>query len=191
MRARKGVFIAIVGLAVLFAGPAFSEKTKPIETISAFGVNMERGGSSAITIAIDRWSTDEERQMLLETLKEKGQDGLISTLFKMPQVGYIRLPNTRGYDLKYARSTQMPDGSRRVVVASDRNLLFREVMNSTRSQDYNFALAEIRFPAGGGKGEGKLIPAAEIAIDKETNQIAIESYSAQPTRLMSVTSKTD
>ena len=105
----------------------------------------------------------------------------------MPQVGYIRLPNTRGYDLKYARSTQLPDGTRRVIVATDRNLQFAEVVGSTRSRDYDFALAELRIPADGKKGEGKLIPAAEIAI--ENGQIAIEGYGQQPTRLMNVTAK--
>jgi hypothetical protein len=183
--------LAVVGLAVLFSGRAHSEKAKAIETFTSFGVNMQRGGSSTITIAIERWSTDEERDMFRATLLEKGQDGLIAALFKSPPVGYIRLPNTRGYDLKFARSTTLPDGTRRVVVATDRALQFREVVGSTRSQNYDFSVAEIRFPAGGGKGEGKLVPAALIEVDKETNQLSIESFNSQPTRLMSVTSKTD
>jgi hypothetical protein len=148
---------------------------------------MQRGSSSTITIVVNRWSTDEERAALLAVLKEKKQEGLTAALFKMPQIGYFRLPNTRGYDLKYARSFQRPDGSRSVVVATDRTITFVEAVGSTRSRNYDFSVAELRFPADGGKGEGKLIPAALITI--ENDQIAIESYGSQPTRLMSVTAK--
>jgi hypothetical protein len=186
MRLKTLVLLGGACLVLLVSLPAHSSD-KPIETFTAVGVNMQRGSSSTITIAITRWSTDEERAMLLQTLKEKGQEGLTAALFKMPQIGYFKLPNTRGYDLKYARSTQLPDGTRRVVVATDRTITFVEAVGSTRSRNYDFSVAELRIPADGKKGEGKLIPAALIAI--EGDQIAIESYGSQPTRLMSITAK--
>jgi hypothetical protein len=144
---RIGISVLGVGLLLLAAGSALAQKVKPIETFTAFGVQLGTGKASAITITIERWSTDQERQALLDTLKEKGQKELTAALYKMPRVGFIRLPNTRGFDLKYARSTQAPDGSRRVVVAADRNLTFREAASSTRSANYNFAVANCTFPS--------------------------------------------
>ena len=188
---RRTRITSILGtcLLLLAAGSALGQKVKPIETFTAFGVQMSAGASARITIAIERWTTDEEREALLNILKEKGQKELTAVLFKMPRVGYIRLPNTRGYDLKYARSTQNPDGGRKVVVATDRDLGFREAASSSRSKQYNFAFAELHIPQSG-EGEGKLAPATLIAIDKTTNQIEIENYSSQPVRLMKVTSTT-
>jgi hypothetical protein len=189
MRRNRVPFIAAAALLMISTGLLSDEKVKPIETFSAVGVKMGPGSSSHITIAIERWTTDQEREALLGILRDKGQQELVEALFKLPRVGYIRLPNTMARDLKYARSIQNPDGSRTVVVSADRPLQFVEVVGSSRSQKYNFGFAEMKFPAGGGKGEGKLAPASMIVIDKDSGQIEIEHYSAQPVRLMNVTSK--
>lgn len=175
-------------LLLLATGSALAQKVKPIETFTAMGAQMSSGRSSHITIAIERWTTDQERQALIDTLKEKGQPALTTALYNLPRVGYIRLPDTMGYDLKYAYSTQLPDGSRRVVVAADRTLTMREAAKGSRSEKYDFAVTEMHFPKGGGSGEGKLAPATLISINKETNQIEIENYTAQPVRLMGIKS---
>ena len=187
MRRNRALLLLSVCPLLLAASVALAAKA--IETFDAVGVKMGAGATSRITITIERWSTDAERQALLDILREKGQDGLVQALFKMPRAGFIRLPNTRGYDLKYARSIQNPDGSRTVVVASDRAITYRELTTASRSKNYDFAFAEMKFPKDGGKGEGKLAPASQISIDKATNQIEIENYSAQPVRLMGITSK--
>ena len=171
----------VVGAATVFAAD-------PLETFTGFGVHMAGGKSGAVIIGIDRWSTDEERQMLLGVLRDKGQNGLIEALKKTPRVGYIRLASSRGYDLRFARSTDNPDGSRRVVVATDRPLQFREVATSTRSRNYDFGVVEMHFPKGE-KGEGKLAPATMIEIDKESNTLEIKNYGGQPVRVMNITSK--
>ena len=175
-------------LLLLAAGSALAQKAEPIETFTAMGAQMSTGRSSHITITIERWTTAEERQALINTLKEKGQPALTAALYNLPRVGYIRLPDSMGYDLKYAYSTQLPDGTRRVVVAADRALSMREAAKNNRSEKYDFAVTEMHFPKGGGSGEGKLAPATMIEIDKETNQIEIENYQGQPVRLMGVKS---
>ena len=134
-------------LLLLAAGSALAQKVKPIETFDAMGVQMSSGRSSHITITIERWNTDQERQALLDTLKEKGQPALTEALHNLPRVGYIRLPDTMGFDLKYAYSTQLPDGTRRVVVGADRNLQFREAAKNNRSEKYDFAVANCTFPS--------------------------------------------
>ena len=91
--------------------------------MTAYAVSLGTGKSSTIQIAIDRWSTDEEREMLLTTLQEFGRDKLVETLQKIkPPVGYIRTPSSLRYDLYYARNHQAPDGSRRVVLATNRRV---------------------------------------------------------------------
>jgi hypothetical protein len=170
-------------LIVLVAGIALAQEAKFIERFTATGVRMQTGQSSTIMITIERWSTPEERKMLIDTLREKGGDALAETLFKMPRVGFIRMPDTGGKDLHYAWQTQLPDGSRRVVVGCERLLTFRQ--GTSRAQDYEFGVVEMRFDKKG-KGEGKVSGFAKVDIDKKTDQVEIKNYDSEPVRLIKI-----
>jgi len=173
----------------LSAGRSLAEEPKTIETFMAYAVSQNVNKTSVVRIGVQRWSTDAERSAYLTLLRDKGQPALMDAMQKAEPVGYIRLANSRGYELKYARSNALPDGTRQVVLALDRPLSFGEVLGSTvDTQQYNFAFVELRFPKKG-KGEGKLAPATMISIDPQTGQIEIENYTTQPVRLSSITSK--
>lgn len=184
MRRRASVLLGIL-LFVLAAGITAAEKTKYVERYTAFGVAQQRGKTNTIQIAIERWSAPEEREMLVKTLREKGRDALAEALSRMPRIGWIRLPNTRAQDLRYAWQAQLPDGGRRVVIGTDRIVNYAELTTASRTQYYEFSVAEIHFDKNG-KGEGKLSPLAKVDIDKETNQIEVEDYTSQPVRLLQV-----
>jgi hypothetical protein len=180
---------SILTLLLFLAGGAISAapSQKPIESFTAFAVALGTGKAAVIHIDIFRWSTDEEREALLTTLIESGPDKLLDALEKIrPPVGIIRTSTSLGYDLYYARNNPMPDGSRRIVFATNRRVSFREAANNTRSMQYQFTLGEIHLDANG-KGEGKLVPAAKIRWDKATKTIEIENYNALPVDLTTVT----
>lgn len=182
------IFAALLGLAgtCLFA----AEKAKPIEKFTAFAASLGAGRSSRVDITINRWSTDEEREMLLTTLQEFGPDKLLDALMKIrPPVGYMRTPNSLGYDLFFARNNPNPDGSRKVVLATNRRVAFREAANNTRSMQYQFTLIEIHLDKSG-KGDGKMVPAAKVTWDKDAKKLEIENYQALPVDLLQVTAKT-
>jgi hypothetical protein len=186
--------IAAMGLlavtALFTAGVLISEDEKPIETFTCFAANMQRGRAGVIDINIYRWSTDQEREMLLTTLQEKGRDALIDALMSIrPRVGYMRTPNSIGYDLFYARNNPQPDGSRRIVVATNRRVAFGEAANNTRSMQYQLTAIEIHLDKDG-KGEGKMQPAAKISWDAKDKKIELENYNALPIDLVNVTAKT-
>jgi hypothetical protein len=82
----------------------------------------------------------------------------------------------------------MPDGSRRVVMATNRPVRFREAVNNTRSMDYQVTLIELHLDANG-KGDGKLVPAAKVSWDKDAKRIEIENYDALPVDLIQVVAK--
>ena len=186
-----GVFGSCVLLLASASTPALeAQQSKPVETFTCFAVSLGTGKASVIDITIDRWSTDQEREMLLTTLQEFGQDKLLSALEKIrPRVGYMRTPTSLGYDLYYARNNPQPDGSRKVVLATNRQVSFREAANNTRSMQYQFTLIEIHLDKNG-KGEGKLVPAAKVSWDTKTKKIEIDNYNALPVDLTSVTAKT-
>ena len=171
-------------LVLLSAGIALAQETKFLERFTATGVRMQTGGSSTVLITVERWSTPEERQMLLDTLREKGSNALAEALFKMPRVGFVRFPGTAGKDLHYAWQTTMPDGSRRVVVGTERNMTVAETAKSGRSLKYQVGVVEMHFDKDG-KGEGKLSAIAKVEVDNN-DQVSIKNYDSQPVRLIKI-----
>ena len=157
---------------------------KPIEIFKAFAVQMQTGRAGAVQINVSRWSTDEEREKLLTLLKESGQPAMIAELQKLPQVGYIRMPNSMGVALFYARSNQLPDGTRQVVLGTDRSIGM--ATNAPQLSKYDATVIELHFPPGGGKGEGKIVLAAKASVGKD-GKVQISNYQGEPVRLKDVT----
>lgn len=177
-------FLAGLGL----RAPVAAAFDKPVLQLRAFSVNLStpaRARTGTLDITIERWSTPEEAARLRDILSEKGQDALLSALQKMPRAGSIRRTGQIGWDIHFAQQTVASNGSRRIVLATDRPMSFWEAANRPRSADYAFTLAEIRIGPDG-KGEGKLVPAAKIDYDKESNTLEIENYDVEPTRLTQV-----
>ena len=186
MRDRRRIR-SLPALVLFLAGAALAAAPRPIESFRAFAVGLGTGKAGVIDIDVYRWSTDEEREALLTTLVEFGPDKLLAALEKVrPPVGYIRTPTALGYDLYYARDNPAPDGGRRIVLATNRRVSFREAANHTRSMQYQFTLIEIHLDPDG-KGEGKLVPAAKVSWDRDAKRIEIENYSALPVDLTTVT----
>jgi hypothetical protein len=142
-------------------------------------------GAGTVEIVVNRWSPDAERDRLLTVLLEKGSDALLETLQKLPRMGYIRTPNSIGYDLHFARREPLPDGGERVVLATDRYISFWEATNRPRSIDYPFTVIEMHINSNG-EGEGKMSLATKIIGDRTNKQIVLENYSTQPVLLQSV-----
>jgi hypothetical protein len=165
--------------------------------ITAFAVNMSNigtGGSATVQIRIDSWSSPEERKHLIETMIEKNADALLKELQKTPSHGRFSVPGLRGpdphqlrlgYDLHYTWQTPLPEGGRRIVIATDRYIGFAEARNQPRTIDYPFTLFEIRVDKNG-EGQGKMAVATKISFDKEKNQVELENYASEPVRLNNV-----
>jgi hypothetical protein len=180
--------LAVLTACLLLAGRASvqAKDDKPIEKFTAFAASLGTGKTGMVEITITRWSTDEEREMLLTTLQEFGRDKLVDALQKIrPPVGTMRTATSLAYDLHYARNHPEADGSRRVVLATNRRVAFGELENANRSLDYQVTLIELRVDKDG-KGEGKLVPAAKVSWDKQARRIEIENYSSLPVELLQV-----
>lgn len=165
--------------------------------MSAFAVSMgtaATGANAVMDIRIKRWSTPAERENLIKTAVEKGQDALLKALQKMPDHGKISIPgwtgpdphNARlGWTLHYAFATPGEDGGYRIGIATDRYIGMWEARNQPRTIDYPFSLIEIRL-GNDGKGVGKMAVATKIDFDKKKNQLVLENYSSEPVRLNEV-----
>jgi hypothetical protein len=189
MRTLRPVATAVVACCVLVAASAPNGAQTPMPLrLTAFAVNMSNvgpGGSGTLDIVVERWSTDAERQTLMTVFLEKGESALLSALQKAPAIGYFKVPERVGYDLHFARQTDLPDGGHRIVVATDRPVGFWEARNQPRTMDYPFTLVEMRLNKNY-KGEGKLSVATKIIHNKKDNVIELENYSSEPVRLNNI-----
>jgi hypothetical protein len=148
------------------------------------------GGEGVTQIEIERWSTDVERSSLLKLVNtakegERGQQELLRALQKVrPRVGFIRTPNSLGWDIQYAFESQLPDGTRQIVIATDRPVSGIAAATDARSQDYPFTLIEMRMKPNQ-KGEGKMLAASSITT--KNGRIELENYGQETIRLSEIT----
>jgi len=191
----KRVLLALLPL-VLFqsAGARNVQAQGERLEITAFAVNMSTiatGANAVVDITVNSWSSPEERERLITTMLEKGADALLRELQKAPAKGRFRIPSAKapdphhlalGLDLRYAWQTPLPEGGRRIVLATDRYIGFEEARNQPRTIDYPFTLMEIRVDKNG-RGEGKMAVATKISFDKKNKQMELENYGSEPVRL--------
>jgi hypothetical protein len=157
---------------------------------SAFGVSMQAGISGAIQIAIERWTTDDERTALLNTMAKGGQKALLNALQDVKvRTGFIRTSNSMGYDLRYCRDNILPDGSRQIVIATDKPVSFLAASRQTRNMDYPFTFVEMRFAKGSLKGEGRML--AQTALSVKNGRLELENYGQEPVRLTTITQQVE
>ena len=179
---RETAIVAVLTVAAL-AGTSRSTGTQAqhLEQFSAFAVNLQgarpgdRSMSGVIQITIDRWSSEAERNTLIDAFDSKGQDGLLNALERMKPTGYIKLPNTLGYDLRFTREVRNPDGGRRIIVGTDRRMTTSEEVNKPITTDYPFTIIELRVN-NANVGEGRLSALTKIKTNKQEGTIELEAY---------------
>jgi hypothetical protein len=187
----RSAFIAAVSAAALIFSTAIpsaqSNMAKP-EKFTAFAVDISntapRANATVVDIQINRWSTDAERDQLMQVFREKGQDALLSALQKLPVVGGIRTPGSLNYDLHFARQRPDAEGGRMIFLMTDRYIGVWEAMNRPRTIDYPFTLIQLQLDRSG-RGVGKASIATQITQDPD-GTIVLENFSSQPVMLNNV-----
>jgi hypothetical protein len=189
---RLATAAGVVLLVTVAASQALAQATAPTLPLklTSFAINMDANtratSTGTVDITIERWSTDAERDRLLDALIGKGTDKLLSTLQSIkPRAGYLHTTKTLSWDIYYARLQPGEDGGYRLIFATDRPISFAEARSNSRSSDYEFMLCEIRMPKTG-KGQGKLAVMAKVSYDKKKKSIEIENWDTQPVRLNEV-----
>jgi hypothetical protein len=184
----RTAFAAALAAVLAIAGPSAQSNMAKPEKFTAYAVdisNMSPGArTSPVDIVINRWSTDEERDRLLTVFREKGQDGLLEALQKLPVVGYINTPGSLRYDLHFARQRPDPDGGRMIFLMTDRYIGAWEAVNRPRTIDYPFMLIQLKVDKDG-TGEGKASIYTKITQTKD-GTIELENFADQPVMLTQV-----
>ena len=142
---------------------------------TAKGTSTQLGRMVDVNIYIEAYSTDDDRQTLINAFKQRKQDGLVDALQDMKPKGRIRFSNGGvGNDIKYI--IELPsDKGRKLRLVTDRWLSFGELYNNTRSSDYSVGAIELNLTPDG-KGSGTVLPACKLTVNKKKQQVEIETY---------------
>jgi hypothetical protein len=150
----------------------------------AMGEGTQLGKTFGVTVIVEQYSSPEDQQALIRAFRQRGNEGLVNALSRMSTKGRISITGTLGYDVSYIREFQMPDGSRKVRLITNRPIRFGENYWDTRSMDYNLSAMEVILNDRGSKSAGTLYPACQLKMDKE-NQVELELLQ-NPWRLVDV-----
>ncbi len=140
-----------------------------VETIDAraMGTSTQLGRNVGVQIRISKFSTDQDRQVLVSAFKTGQNKGLVDALSKMKSVGRIAITGTVGYDLSYIRAVPTSTG-RKIRFVTSRPITIGEAYNNTQSTAYNLTAGEIDIDdSDKSKNAGVLLPAAQLIINKE------------------------
>ena len=182
------LLVPIAGQQPAPAGPTTKDPLRFRAILQTQG--QDSGLQGVAEIVIERWTTDAERQELVSLLagtsmKTGGQDKLLHALQKVkPRTEFIRLPNSLGWDIQYARDNDQKDGTRQIVIATDRPVSFGATFAGAESTDYPFTLIEMRMGANN-KGEGRML--ARSAFTVKAGRLELENYGNEPVKLSEVT----
>jgi hypothetical protein len=163
----SGLLIApLLLIAVTLALAADDRKVETIDA-TATGTSTQMGRVVSVKVIIYEYSTDEDRQILIEAFKKGQNQGLVNALTKMKSVGRIAITGTVGYDLSYIRLVPTPTG-RKIRFATNRQLRFGELYYNTQTTAYNLTAGEFDLnDSDKDKSAGVLYPAAQLVINKE------------------------
>ena len=179
------VVATALGAWLAVAAPSAQSNLAQPEKYTAFAVDTSitapRANTSPVDITINRLSTDTERDQLLSVFRQKGQDGLLEALRKLPVVGYINTPGSLKYDLHFARQRAEVDGGKMVFLMTDRFIGAWEAVNRPRTIDYPFMLIQLQLDKDG-NGVGKASIYTKITQAKD-GTIELENFSSQPVML--------
>jgi hypothetical protein len=162
------LFVATIALAI-------PTDDREIETIdaTAMGTSTQMGQVVNVKVIIYKFSTPEDRQILVDAFKQKQNQGLVNALTKMNSVGRIAITGTIGYDLSYIRLIPTETG-RKIRFVTDRPIHFGEAYASSQSIAYNLTAGEIEINDNDkSKNSGVLYPASQFIINTE-GQLQIE-----------------
>jgi hypothetical protein len=148
---------------------ANSQDDKKVETIdaTAMGTGTQLGKTISVKLIIYRYSTEDDRAILVDAFKKGQNQGLVDTLSKMKPVGRIAITGTVGSDVAYIRLIKTDTG-RTIRFATNRLIRFGEAYNNTRTIAYNLTAGEVNLnDSDKSKSQGSLYPASQLIINKD------------------------
>ena len=178
----------IVGIAMLAVGAPISagkgSDTHEVFTASAISLGGPQPATvGRISFSIDRWTTADDDKKLQLALRDGRSKDVVEALQDLKSVGRISTPGSIGYPLQYAAQDMLPDGSRHIILMTDRPMSFAEVWDQPITVDYPVTYIELNVDKDG-KGSGKMMIASKLTQTRKL--LVVEDWAVQPIQLNDV-----
>jgi hypothetical protein len=167
-RYSRFVINSIVLVTLVSAGrPGFGrDKNETIEA-QAFGTGTQMGQTIGVTLNIYEFSTDADKQVLVQAFQQSQNKGLVNALKKMRAIGHVEITGTLGYDCSYIKVFPTPTG-RKIVFATNRQISMAEAWTDSNSMSFDLTAGILDInDQDKGKSTGVLYPAAQLVLNKQ------------------------
>ena len=175
----------VVAAPLLTAAPASAQV--PVTFTATASVKGPTGsGSRPLTIRIDKFVTDAERDALAAIIKAKKPGETLRALTSKPDIGYVEVGDKRT-PIKYAYARSTGDGRLITFVTAQPLAYLTPGAAEKAKTGFDLALGLLVLN-GKDTGDGELSPAAKVRID-DKGAVVTEEYGAEVVRLLKVAPK--
>jgi hypothetical protein len=184
-RLRAGLLVLsllVAGLAAVAPAEA-GKKDDLIARYSARAYLTARGSTQQVQIGISRWSSDEERQDLLEAAREGGPAGLRAAIGEQEDHGYFRVRGGRKIALRYTREF-VESGRRRVIVITEQPIPMGDMSKLGEHAERAVSIIELSI-RDTQANDGRVLAAVELSFNEE-GQLVFTDYVMEPVHLIEV-----
>jgi len=136
-----------------------------------------------LPLTVERWSTDAERDQVLQAIAENGERQVLDGLRDVARIGTLWWPGGLEYDVRYARTQSRADGGADVVLLLDRPLWVWWDAKAA-STTYPYTVVQLRLGKDG-RGEGRTSLDNAIVTDPKLG-IMLKDYASAAVRLSDV-----
>ena len=198
-RIKIGIILAVLTIAL--TGLTVAEAADlDIRARAVSALNIERAAADQIDIRVERWSTDEEREALVETWDTAGNHALASALADEAETGWTRFDPRGGRGpgrdprktiLRYAREIDSGD-TKEIILITDKYIGYGsnpQGANGAKLAQYplSFVLLKLqKDEAGDWKGIGRIFVGAKVRFDNTQKKFVIDEFPMDPVYLKDV-----
>jgi hypothetical protein len=153
-------------------------------TATASVKSPKAAASAPVTIRVDRFVSDADRDRIMAVVKKNDVAATRSALASLPDIGYIELAQKRTpVKYAYARST---GGGRLITVITAQPILYLggAAPDAKPKEGFDLALALLILDAAD-KGDGELAPAAKVKMN-DAGAIVTDEYGSEVVRLVGI-----
>lgn len=167
-------------LSITFAPASLSQETAT-EVFHGVALPDE---DTRIEIAVDRWTTEEERAVLLEVLDRDGSGAAVMYLGRQDPAGRFLIDGEVGHSLRYAREAVIGD-IRQVVIATEEAVSIVDPGVSGQAPEDGFTLIVLHLDAAG-NGEGRVAVGTNLIVDLEKQLLGIQYSPTEAIQFMRI-----
>jgi hypothetical protein len=166
--------IGLAGLVCLVA-PARAQAAETITATARVKTSGSVEATAPVTVNLDRFSTDADRDKLLATLKQSGTAGVRALLLTFNPIGMVRV-GSQNTVIKYAYPRTTGEG-RLITVVTGSPILYvgAGLPGAPPKTGFDLGLLLLVVTTSG-PGHGEMVPAAKVKLDQQGAVVA-DDYS--------------